>query len=60
MQDFVRQKNIENLRKQLAENQLDAAQRRFAEQMLANELEKFDRPAIPRFKEKEDPGGSSL
>lgn len=58
MQDFVRQKNIENLRKQLAGNQLDAAQRRFAEQMLANELEKFDRPAI-RFKERDDPGGSA-
>jgi hypothetical protein len=58
MQDFVRQKNIENLRKQLAGDQLDAAQRRFAEQMLADELKKFDRPSIPRFKEKGEPGDS--
>jgi hypothetical protein len=59
MQDFVRQKNIENLRKQLAEDRLDAAQRRFAEQMLAEELAKSDRPSMPRFKEKDDPGGSA-
>lgn len=57
MQDFVRQKNIENLRKQLAGDRLDAAQRRFAEQMLAEELAKHDGPLIPRFKEKDDPGG---
>lgn len=55
MQDFVRQKNIGISGSNAAGNQLDAAQRRFAEQMLANELEKFDRPAIPRFKER---GGS--
>jgi hypothetical protein len=59
MQDFVRQKNIENLRKQLAGDRLDAAQRRFAEQMLAEELAKFDEPRIPRFKEKDEPGGSA-
>lgn len=59
MQDFVRQKNIENLRKQLAGDRLDAAQRRFAEQMLAEELEKSDRPSMPRFKEKDVPGDSA-
>ncbi|MCC8432390.1 hypothetical protein LJ725_25730 [Reyranella aquatilis] len=59
MQDFVRQKNIENLRKQLAGEQLDAAQRRFAERMLAEELAKRDSPCIPRFKERDDRGGSA-
>jgi hypothetical protein len=59
MQDFIRQKNIENLLKQLASEQLDAAQRRFAERMLAEELAKQEAPCIPRFKEKGDPGGSS-
>lgn len=59
MQDFVRQKNIENFRKQLAGKQLDAAQRRVVEQMLAEELAKNDAPCIPRFKERNDPGGST-
>lgn len=59
MQDFVRQKNIQNFRKQLAGDQLDAAQQRFAERMLAEELAKFDGPRIPRFKEKDDPRGSA-
>lgn len=59
MQDFVRQKNIENLRKQLAGEQLDAAQRRFAERMLAEELAKQEAPCIPRFKERDDRGGSA-
>jgi hypothetical protein len=39
MQDFIRRKNIENLTKQLAGDQLDAAQRRYAQQKLAEELE---------------------
>ena len=59
MQDFVRQKNIENFRKQLAGKQLDAAQRRVVEQMLAEELAKHDAPGIPRFKERGDPGRST-
>lgn len=59
MQDFVRQKNIENLRKQLAGEQLDPAQRRFAERMLAEELAKGESPCIPRFKERDNRGGSA-
>lgn len=38
MQDFIRRKNIENLTKQLAGGRLDAGQRRYAEQRLAEEL----------------------
>lgn len=38
MQDFIRRKNIENLTKQLANGQLDEAQRAFAEKRLAEEL----------------------
>ena len=38
MQDFIRRKNIENLTKQLASDQLDAAQRAYAEKRLAEEL----------------------
>ena len=59
MHDFVRQKNIESFHKQIAGDQLDAAQRQFAERMLAEELAKVDGPRIPRFKEKDDPGGSA-
>ncbi|MGQ3301625.1 hypothetical protein [Reyranella sp.] len=38
MLDFIRRKNIANLTKQLAGGQLDEAQRRYAEQKLAEEL----------------------
>ena len=38
MQNFIRRKNIENLTKQLASGRLDEAQRRYAQQKLAEEL----------------------
>jgi len=38
MQHFIRRKNIENLTKQLASGRLDEAQRRYAQQKLAEEL----------------------
>ncbi len=38
MQHFIRRKNIENLTKQLASGRLDEAQRRYAQQTLAEEL----------------------
>lgn len=46
MQDFIRRKNIENLTKQLASGQLDAAQRAYAEKRLAEELAQ-QRQALP-------------
>ncbi len=38
MQDFIRRKNIENLRQQLASGRLDEAQRRYVQQKLAEEI----------------------
>jgi hypothetical protein len=47
MQDFIRQRNIELFRAQLATGRLDEAQRNYLEEMLANELAKEVRPEAP-------------
>ena len=47
MQDFIREKNIELYRAQLAKGQLDEAQRKYLEEMLTNELAKKGSPEAP-------------
>ncbi len=52
MQNFVRQKNIDNYRRLLAQTQ-DAGERRTLEKLLADELARQEEPPPPQPKQRD-------